>query len=154
MITMVTRKRKKERYFGHFSLNNTSSPPSPFLLTRYVQPLDFSLYWPGNAGYMLLIININKQITQAQWKHSRPISWKHDTSVSRPPALTLTVVELGHRGFTTRKLLIASKVVYTDQHTKHFMNGTSISNLISPHLCIEQRQTYTMAYCGAGIPTL
>ena len=56
MVTMVTRKshKKKRRYFGHFSLNNTFSPPSPFLLARH-QLLDFSLYWLGNAGYMLLV---------------------------------------------------------------------------------------------------
>ena len=46
MVTMVMRKSQKW-YFGHFSLNNISSPPSPFLLARHIQLLDFSLYWPG-----------------------------------------------------------------------------------------------------------
>ena len=54
MVTMVTRKGQKW-YFGHFSLNNTFSPPSRFLLAGHVQLLDFSLYWLGNAGYMLLV---------------------------------------------------------------------------------------------------
>ena len=58
MVTMVTRKSQKW-YFGHPSLNNTSPPPSPFLLARHVQLIDFSLYWPGNAGYMLLVSTKN-----------------------------------------------------------------------------------------------
>ena len=53
MVTMVMRKSLKW-YFGYFSLNYTS-PLSPFLLARHVQLLDFSLYWPGNVGYMLLV---------------------------------------------------------------------------------------------------
>ena len=43
MVTMVTKKPKM-----------VFSSPSPFL-KRHVQLLDFSLYWPGNAGYMLLV---------------------------------------------------------------------------------------------------
>ena len=54
------------------------SPPLPFLLARHVQLLDFSLFWPGNARYMLLVYIYNI-------KESEQVC-NYMSKVGKPPA--------------------------------------------------------------------